>query len=257
MRSMQRSYLMAWLMIVCLAPPPAHAQVQGKFPPDSFINLKVLAQDIPRRQLIDLMRGFTRALGVRCPYCHVGREGMPLDSFDFASDQKRTKRTARIMLRMVRHIDDSILTEIPDRPVPNVAVNCVTCHRGVSRPMPLEDLLQATLDSSGLDSATRAYRGLRQRYYGHASYDFGEATLTRLALALGRNRRVSDAMAFLDLNSEFFPDSTGLAVARGDVYLSAGDTASAVTSYEEALAMDSTSQIARFRLRQLRGARPR
>lgn len=254
--SLPGSRLPTWLLVLCLAPAPLAAQVQGKFPPDSFINLKVLPQDIPQRQLIDLMRGFTGALDVRCPYCHVGREGMPLDSFDFASDEKRTKRTARIMLQMVRRIDDSTLTQIPDRPSPEVEVTCFTCHHGVSRPMPLADVLRAALEAGGLDSAARAYRELRAAYYGRAAYDFGEATLTDLALGLARSRRQGDAVGMLDLNAEFFPGSPGVPFARGEVQLIAGDTVSALTWYRRALAVDSTFQPARFRLRRLgrRGA---
>jgi hypothetical protein len=248
---LSRARLLAWVLVLGIAPAPLAAQVQGKFPPDSFINLKVLPKDIPQRQLIDLMRGFTGALGVRCPYCHVGREGMPLDSFDFASDRKRTKRTARIMLQMVRRIDDSTLTQIPERPSPNVEVTCFTCHRGVNRPMPLQDVLRAALDAGGLDSATRAYRQLRTAYYGRAAYDFGEGTLSELAIDLARSRRLNDAVGLLDINAEFFSLSPGVPFARGEAYLAAGDTASAVTWYQKALAVDSTFQPARFRLRRL------
>lgn len=254
---LSRSRLSALVMVLCLAPASLPAQVQGKFPPDSFINLKVLPKDIPQRQLINLMRSFTGALGVRCPYCHVGREGMPLDSFDFASDKKRTKRTARIMLQMVRRIDDSTLTQIPERPTPNVKVTCFTCHRGVNRPMPLQDVLQAALDAGGLDSATRAYRRLRTVYYGRAAYDFGERTLSDLAIGLARSHRADDATGMLRLNAEFFPRSPGVPVAQGDVYLIAGDTASAVTWYRKALTLDSAYVPARFRLRRLgRGDAP-
>lgn len=47
------------------------------------------------------MRGITRGLGVRCPFCHVGEEGADLSTFDFASDEKPTKKTARIMIGML------------------------------------------------------------------------------------------------------------------------------------------------------------
>jgi tetratricopeptide (TPR) repeat protein len=253
---LSRPCRLALAAVLCIVAAPLSAQVQGKFPPDSFVNLKVLPRDIPQRQLIDLMRGFTAALGIRCPYCHVGREGMPLDSFDFASDRKRTKRTARLMLQMVRRIDDSTLTQIPERPSPNVQVTCVTCHRGVNRPMPLQDVLRAALEAGGLDSAAHAYRQLRTTYYGRAAYDFGEETLSELAIDLARGHRLDEAVGMLDLNGEFFPQSPGVPFARGDAYLIAGDTASAITWYQKALAVDSTFQPARFRLRRLgRGAR--
>lgn len=45
---------------------------RAQFPPDAFTNLQVLPKDITQSELIDLMAGFTRALGVRCTHCHVG-----------------------------------------------------------------------------------------------------------------------------------------------------------------------------------------
>src|SRR5215475_2725501 len=72
-----------------------------QFPPQKLENLKVFPKDIPVRALLDTMGGFTRALGVRCNYCHVGEEGKPLSSYDFKSDEKPEKTKAREMLRMV------------------------------------------------------------------------------------------------------------------------------------------------------------
>jgi tetratricopeptide (TPR) repeat protein len=232
---------------------PATARAQGKFPPDSFVNLKVFPKNVDRERLLGAMRGFTAALGVRCPYCHVGQEGMPLDSFDFTSDDKRTKRTARLMMQMVRRVNDTTLAQIPERPSPTVDATCWTCHRGVARPQPLGDLLRVALDASGLDSAVRAYRDLRQRYYGRSSYDFGEGTLNGLGVQLARDRRLKEALGMLDLNAEFFPGVPSVPFTKGEAYLAAGDTASAVTAYTQALAADSTFSPARERLRRLRG----
>jgi len=53
-------------------------------------------------QVVGMMRNFAGALGVRCHFCHVGQEGQPLGQFDFAKDEKRTKLTARQMMRMWR-----------------------------------------------------------------------------------------------------------------------------------------------------------
>src|SRR6185437_12934948 len=47
----------------------------------------------------------TVSLGVRCTYCHVGEEGKPLSTFDFASDAKDHKLTARKMLAMMHRIN--------------------------------------------------------------------------------------------------------------------------------------------------------
>jgi hypothetical protein len=216
-----------------LAGSPAHAQ--GRFPPDSLVNLKFFPKTIPVRDLIDSMRLFTFALGVRCQYCHEGREGMPLDSFNFRSDDKRTKRTARVMLDMVHHINMEHLMDVPERPVPGVQVTCFTCHRGVARPVALWTLVAVTARESGLDSAVKAYRALRERYYGRAAFDFGEASLSAAAEELRGQGRIDDAIGILRLNLEFFPNSALVLYSLGEAYLAKADTANAVTNYRQAL----------------------
>ena len=66
------------------------AQAPGHFPPDSLINVKVIPKNTPVMNVVGIMRNFAGALGVRCQFCHVGQEGMPLGQFDFAKDEKRT-----------------------------------------------------------------------------------------------------------------------------------------------------------------------
>jgi hypothetical protein len=63
--------------------------------PEHPKNLKVLPPDTGPEKLSAIMRGFTRSLGIRCQYCHVGEEGKPLSSFDFVSDANPNKDRAR------------------------------------------------------------------------------------------------------------------------------------------------------------------
>src|SRR5690348_1187915 len=107
------------------APPTAAAEPQ-------FKNLQVFPKDITRDQLFGNMKGFSQALGVRCVHCHVGEEGKPLSTFDFASDAKWQKQTARKMLTMVHRInsEDFGVKEFKD-----VKVTCFTCHRGATKPL--------------------------------------------------------------------------------------------------------------------------
>ena len=244
------------LAIVCAAVAPA-LRAQGKFPPDSFTNLKVLPKNIGKQELIATMRGFALGLGVRCTYCHVGREGAPLDSLRFASDDKRTKRAARVMIDMVKHINEEHLADVPDRPEPHVVVKCETCHRGVARPRLLSDELAVYLADSGLDAATRHYRALREQYYGSEAYDFREFPLVDLARSEARARRIDNAIGLLELAREFFPNSGMTPAAKGDVYLQQGDTALALASYREALAKDSTMGMVRTRIQQLTNGTPK
>lgn len=82
-----------------------------------------------------MMKGFTQALGVRCTACHVGEEGKPLTTYDFASDEKRMKQNARVMLRMVHDINQKSLVAVKlEGDAKPVAVTCHTCHRGQKQP---------------------------------------------------------------------------------------------------------------------------
>jgi hypothetical protein len=231
------------------AAAPLHAQ--GRFPPDSLVNLKYFPKTIPVRDLIDSMRIFTFALGVRCQFCHVGQEGMPLDSFNFRSDDKRTKRTARVMLDMVHHINMEHLMDVPERPVPNVGVTCFTCHRGLSRPVDLATVIGAIVRQSGLDSAVKAYRGLHDRYYGRAAYDFGEQSLNSVADGLRAQGRFDDAIGILRVNAEFFPNSAQLYFRMGEAFLGKADTANAVANYRLTLQKEPRFVPATRRLRDL------
>lgn len=108
------------------APPATTAPA-----PPPFKNLQVFPKDISRPDLINNMKGFAQALGVRCVHCHVGTEGQP-PTFDFASDAKPEKATARKMLAMVHRINgqDFGVTDFT-----NIKVTCFTCHRGSVKPL--------------------------------------------------------------------------------------------------------------------------
>ena len=228
------------------------AQAPGHWPPDSLINVKVIPKNTPVMQVVGIMRNFAGGLGVRCQFCHVGQEGMPLAQFDFAKDEKRTKLTARQMMRMVAEINARLDT-LPEheKMTSHVEVTCETCHRGVSRPMPLEQVIQETAQAAGADSASRVYRALRERYYGRAAYDFGEPTLNIAAFRLARAKKYDEAFAILRLNEEQFPASSNLATFRGNISLMRGDTTGAITAFREAIRRDSTNGEAQGRLRQI------
>src|SRR6266513_4257863 len=242
----------AFLIAALAAPAVLVSQAPGHFPPDSLINVKVIPKNTPVMQVGGMMRNFPGALGVRCQFCHVGQEGQPLSSFDFAKDEKRTKLTARQMMRMVEEINRRLDT-LPEHAqmTSHVEVTCMTCHRGVSRPMPLEQLIMETAQTSGADSATRAYRALRERYYGRAAYDFGEPTLDIAAFRLARAGRYDESFAILQLNETQYPGSSNLSTFRGNINLIKGDTAAAIAAFREAVKRDSTNGEAQGRLRQL------
>lgn len=237
------------LLTALLAVVPALALAQGhKFPPDSLVNTQVIPHNTPVMQVVGQMRNISGDLGVRCQFCHVGVEGQPLDQFDFPKDQKETKLIARQMMRMVAEINRRLDT-LPGRAPGDPVVTCRTCHHGVSLPVTLQNILLTADSAAGADSAMRAYRALREKYYGRDAYDFGEQSLNIAAFRLARAGKVDDALALLALNEQFYPASSGTSVFRGNVLLMRGDTNGAATSYREALRRDSTNMEARGRLR--------
>jgi hypothetical protein len=112
-------------------PTPAPA-AQAPFAVPPFKNLKVFPKDIARAELLKNMKFFSQSLGVRCTYCHVGTEGQPLSTLDFASDAKDHKKTARDMMAMVATLNSKTLPAATG--LPDAKVTCFTCHRGSTKP---------------------------------------------------------------------------------------------------------------------------
>jgi Photosynthetic reaction centre cytochrome C subunit len=240
----------ALLGLLAVSPALLSAQASGKWPPDSLVNVKVIPKGTPVMQVVGTMRNFAGGLGVRCTFCHEGEEGQPLSKYNFPSDKKRTKLVARQMMRMVHEINARLDT-IPERPESKVEVTCQTCHRGVSRPVPLSSRITEATLAAGADSGLRAYRALRERYYGRDAYDFGEGSLNIAAFRLGRANHVDDGLKILDYNETLFPNSSGMSVFRGNILLMKGDTAAAGGAYREAVRRDSTNGEAQGRLRDI------
>jgi hypothetical protein len=99
--------------------------------PDTFTNLKVLPKDITKQQMRDLMKGFGRSLGVDCEHCHASKTPGGHD-LDFASDDKETKKVARVMIHMMNDINVKVRSISDDG-----RVSCWTCHRGEEAPAPI------------------------------------------------------------------------------------------------------------------------
>jgi hypothetical protein len=109
------------------AQPPAGGRQGGAPRPPQ--NLQVLPKDIPGPELVAMMRGFTQALGVQCGYCHVEQP-----TRDFASDEKQAKKTARVMMQLVTHVNEMLATGVGKAAADVTKVQCATCHRGEAIP---------------------------------------------------------------------------------------------------------------------------
>jgi len=221
------------------------SSAMAQWPPQRLKNVQVLPEDTPIRALIDTMAGFTRALGVRCAYCHIGGETTPFETLDFSSDSMPAKVKAREMLRMVLAINRDHLPKLADRRTPPIVVTCATCHRGIAQPRPLQQVLLTAYDAGGADSTESAYRALRQRYYGSAAYDFGEVPLADVASTLRVRGKLPDALRLHNLNIEFSPRSGFALRQAAGTELAAGDTAAAVGFLERALGINANDSQAR------------
>ena len=91
-------------------------------------NIKVLT-GLPQSQLLAVMNFISTSLGITCNHCHVNKN----NNWDFASDEKPEKQTAREMIKMVQGINKTTFRS-------NTAVGCYTCHRGHTSPMGIPQL---------------------------------------------------------------------------------------------------------------------
>lgn len=221
------------VVLVCLMIPGSRASAQI---PDTFTNLEVLPKDIPKQELVGIMRAFSSSLGVRCTHCHVGENPADLSTVDFASDAKDTKKVAREMMKMTGEVNSILARSIGSmRPEP-LQVRCVTCHHGLPRPETLEQVLTASLALAGPDSTVAKYRRLRTEYYGAAAYDFGEWSLIAIAEKVAKDPASADgALALLNTNLEFHPESAGTYARIAETWLIKGDREAALKNFDRAL----------------------
>jgi hypothetical protein len=127
---------MRFVMVGCCVLVTAISVVARRAPgqlPEKYTNLQVLPKDIAPKALVDVMRSFAIDLGTRCEHCHVGA-GNDLSTFDFASDAKPEKATARKMMNMIMAIQAQYLNAVGD-PARLPKVTCYTCHRGALKPL--------------------------------------------------------------------------------------------------------------------------
>ena len=109
-----------------------------------FTNIQIL-KDIPADQLIPSMQFISAALGVDCGFCHVTGKGHP----DFASDDKRAKKTAREMMTMTMAINQNNFNG-------QQRVTCASCHNGHNEPNPVAPVLDDVRWQERVDARARA-----------------------------------------------------------------------------------------------------
>ena len=220
--------------------------------PEKPENLQVLPQEWSGERLRPVMVGFSRALGVRCSHCHVGEEGQPLSTFDFASDDNPNKDRAREMLRMLGSVNEHLDKIETSGPEP-ANMWCHTCHRGTPRPMRLNEQLVETWKANGSNAAVEQYHALHERYYGRGAYDFGEESLNSVGYTMLNGEDFDGAIAVFRANTEKYPESANVWDSLGEAYMKAGRDVEAIEAYQESLALDPENENATEMVEQLRG----
>ena len=229
---------------------PAIAQDQWTWP-EKTKNIQVLNKDWPGSRLSPVMRGFTRTLGVRCSYCHVGEEGKPLSTYDFASDANPNKDRAREMLRMLGSVNDHLkkITPSGDK---RVNMWCHTCHAGRPRPMTLEEELGEKYRMNGIDGALQQYVALKLKFYGRGGYDFGERSLNDFGYELLGKSDTTGAIRIFTLNTEQHPQSPNVWDSLAETYMNAGDLKKAEQYYGKVLSLDPQNENAKEMLKKIK-----
>jgi hypothetical protein len=235
------------VLLLVLASPVA---AQAPATPWRGQNLQYFPKEIGRDELIQRMREFSFALGVRCQYCHAGGNGISFEGVSFPSDEKVAKVKARAMLRMVDQLNNSTLSQLPARAEPRVSVDCATCHHGLPLPKSLQTTLLEIVEKDGVPAAVARYRELRTDV-ARGRYDFGEWEMNELARRLTAAGNTDAAIAMLELNGEFNPKSPDIDLLIGDLYRKRGERDKAAQRYKSALEKAPDHQGAKQRLADL------
>jgi tetratricopeptide (TPR) repeat protein len=136
-----------------------------------------------------------------------------------------------------------------------VRVECATCHRGVPNPQLLPELLSQTMTGKGEAAAVALYRDLRQQYFGTEAYDFRESVLLDLGRQSLATQKPDDALAWLQLNTEFYPNSAESYVVLAQVHARKRDQAAAIKDLQKAIKLDPDNGAAKRQLAKLQSQR--
>jgi tetratricopeptide (TPR) repeat protein len=215
-------------------------------------NLKVLSPDISAEELRAKMFSIGQQVGLRCSKCHDFVPGTPFAERDYASDQKELKRVAREMMRMVQGLNDAIsaIDRGPDHQA--ITVQCVTCHRGVSKPRQIEEIFATAINEDGLTSAIELYKELREDRYGTGAYDFSAWRLGGIAQSIFDSGDTEGGMQVHALNLELNRNDGSVYFHRAESYEKQGKIEDAIADFERALERDDSFGFLKDRISRLR-----
>ncbi len=110
----------------------ASAAIAADLPHGKPVNIKVLPRDISAAEIGKVMKRFETELGVTCGHCHV--EDPNTRKFDYASDDNPAKSSARLMIAMLKDINEKYLPQLGTDSRYAPQVTCGSCHQGQSSP---------------------------------------------------------------------------------------------------------------------------
>ena len=220
-------------------------------PPPPMTNLQIIPKDTPRPQVIQTMQAIAASLGVQCNYCHVqeGRGGRN----DFATDEKAPKKAARGMMLLTREINEKLAPAVGKAADATTRVGCATCHRGVPIPKQITDIVTDAAASGGATAGLAKFKELREKFYGGQSYDFSENGLIAIAQRANTANKADDALAYLNVNLEYYPKSARTYGLLAQIKNTKGDKAGAIKDLEKAVELDPNNAQAKAQLQQLKG----
>lgn len=99
--------------------------------PDPPTNLQILPKDISLDSLNTIMENYSKALGVKCNFCHTVRKGYE----NYASDSIHAKQECREMMLMTIAINKTYFRSRRDSTKYREKVTCYTCHQGKVHPV--------------------------------------------------------------------------------------------------------------------------
>ena len=215
-------------------------------------NLQFFPKEMTGQQILPIMQNFNAALGVNCTYCHNSEPPVDNPKNDFASDEKETKKKARVMLALARDINMKLQSELGKPANQLTNVQCVTCHRGVAIPKQLVTIMMETAAKDGVNKAVQQYQELRKQYYGAQAYDFSDVTLFNAATQSLAANKPDDALAFGQLNLAYHANSARTYQVMAQAYQRKMDKDKAIQSLEKAVELDPMNQGFKNQLQQLK-----
>jgi hypothetical protein len=97
----------------------AHSQADAQGGDEQPLKNVQIFKGKTRKELVAIMKGFARDLGVKCSHCHMK---------DYSLDDKAEKQTARQMIQMLAELNEKYT-------ILEKKATCYMCHRGGKEPL--------------------------------------------------------------------------------------------------------------------------